>query len=340
MKQVIAMDELLKIINREYGINADRLQPFHSLWKLTSPQGTFLLKKMHCSAERVAWLQQLLQQLDHAGFTGLVPLVATNNGSPAINHQGKTFVITPWQPGSHPSFTNRNHLKRAAQLWGELHQTAQGATALDAVALQYPLPDLEAKTAFLAATLHNLRSQPSGNRIDRALNKWGDYFLAQAEVSLEQLNRLRFDQWSRDTAAKGFCHNDPAPGNIIIQNKNWYLIDFELSNSGFFLTELVLLLQRALKANQWEAQLLEPLLSAYYVANYSSQDERQFLPALFCFPQAFWRLCRQRFSESLPWSEKHFQSRLWELTAAEPWRVKFLQQWFPEEMRDLPHSGG
>jgi CotS family spore coat protein len=333
------MDELLKIINREYGINANRLQPFHSLWKLTAPQGTFLLKKMHCSAKRITWLQQQLQQLTYAGFTGLVSLVAAANGSPSINYQGKTFVITPWQPGTSPAFTNFNHLKHTAQLWGELHHAAQNVPIIAETPINYPLHDLETKTAFLATTLHTLRTRPSGNRIDRALSKWGDYFLTQAMVSLEQLNDLGFDQWSRATAAKGFCHNDPAPGNIIIQNKNWYLIDFELSGFGIFLSELALLIQRALKANQWDPQLLEPLLSAYYAANGVSQNERQFLPALLCFPRAFWRLCQQRFCESLHWSEKHFQSRLWELTAAEPWRVKFLQQWFPEGMRDLPHSG-
>jgi CotS family spore coat protein len=334
MKLVITVDELLKIINREYGFNVKRLQPFHSLWKITSPQGTFLLKPMHCAAARITWLQQQLQQLRQAGFTGLVPLVATRNDSPAISHRGRTFVITPWQPGNHPSFTNINHLIRAAQFWGELHQTAQGVAAFDVFPINPPFPDLEAKTAFLTTTLQQLRSQSSGNRIDRALSKWGDYFLAQAHASLEQLTRLGFDQWSRTTVAKGFRHNDPAPGNIIIQNKNCYLIDFELADSGIFLTELALLLQRALKANQWNPQLPEPLLSAYYTANCAAQAERQFLPALLSFPRAFWRLCQQRFGEKLAWSETHFQSRLWEITNSEPLRVKFLEQ----GMRNFPAS--
>jgi CotS family spore coat protein len=237
-------------------------------------------------------------------------------------------VIIPWQPGNHPSFTNRKHLQRAARFWGELHYAAASIAPPDTAPSNYPFEDLKAKTAFLTATLHRLQTQSPGNRIDRTLCKWGDYFLAQAQASLAQLEQLGFDQWSRTTAAKGFCHNDPAPANIIMQNNNWYLIDFELSDFGIFLLELALLVRRALGINRWDPQLVEPLLMAYTTANCVSGDEaRQFLPALLGFPRPFWRLCRQRFHEKLNWTEKHYQSRLWEITNEEPLRVKFLQQW-------------
>jgi CotS family spore coat protein len=325
----MSREKLPKIIYREYGISVVRLQPFHSLWKLTGPQGTFLLKEMPCPTERIIWLQQQLQLLHDAGFTGLVPFMPTLNGSPLFSQGKKHYVIIPWQPGSHPSFTNLNHLQRTARLWGELHHTAAGIATQDTVpGDDYPFANLQAQTAFLTATLHRLQSRSPGNRIDRTLWRWGNYFLAQAQTSLAQLERLGFDQWCRTTAAKGFCHNDPAPANIIMHNNNWYLIDFEHSASGIFLLELALLVRRVLRVNRWDPQLVEPLLTAYATDNcVSGEEARQFLPTLLGFPRPFWRLCRQRFHEKRNWSEKHYQSRLWEITNEEPLRAQFLQQW-------------
>lgn len=325
------MDELLKIIKNEYGITASRFQPLRGLWKLTGPQGTFLLKRMHCSMKHLVWLDHQLQELTRNGFTGIVPLIATRDGAPAFNHPRGNFIVTPWQPGNHPSFTNLNHLQQIAHFWSELHQTAQLVAIPEAPNIIHPLLDLEAKNALIATTLDRLRTQPGNNRIDRLLLKWGDYFLTQAATSLNRLQSLGFSQWLRATTAQGFCHNDPAPGNIIMQNKHWYLIDFELSGPGFFLIELTLLLQRALQANHWQPQLTEPILTAYYAACPARQtEENQFIPALLCFPRAFWRLCQQRFHEKLDWSESHFQSRLWSLTSNEPLRAQLLRQWFPE----------
>jgi CotS family spore coat protein len=330
------MNELLKTIKKEYGINADRLQPFHALWKLTGAQGTFLLKRTHCPTKQLVWLHRQLQELKQVGFNGIVPMRLTGEGAPAISDSRGTYIITPWQPGNPPSFNNHNHLKQTAGFWGELHQAAQDARIEEAPPVSEPCADLQAKTALITTTLQQLRARPSNNRIDRTICKWGDYFLSQAATSLEHLKKLGFDQWSRTTAAQGFCHNDPAPGNIIIQNKNWYLIDFELSRPGLFLMELTLLIQRALRARQWEPQLAELLLEAYYPVNHPRREERQFLPALLCFPRAFWRLCQQRLDETLNWSEKHFQSRLWELTTSEPLRSQFLQHCFREGIGGLP----
>jgi CotS family spore coat protein len=324
------MDELFKIIKREYGINGNRLQPFHSVWKLTSPQGIFILKKMNCSSGQIDWVHGQLQQLIAAGFHGVTPFCLTADGAPAIRWKKTLFALTPWQPGSNPSFTNSNQIPRAAQFFGELHQAAKHCVPLRDYPDQNPLQALEDQTAFLKRTLHKLAAKSTGNRIDHAIRKWGQHFLAQADLSMARLTTLNYGFWSRTTPEKGFCHNDPAPGNLLIYNSQWRLIDFELSAAGVFCAELALLLHRMLLANQWDFRIWEPLLAAYTTARPLSQAETDFLPALLCFPRAFWRLLRQRYKVASGWSERRFQDRLWKLTTIEPFRVNFLRQWFPE----------
>ncbi|HYH02891.1 MAG TPA: phosphotransferase [Bacillota bacterium] len=324
------MEQLLAAVNRAYGLNADQIKPLHSVWRITSPKGLFILKKMNCSPERLYWLQQQLSQLAAAGFHSLVPVLPTGNDEPFIVFQNQLFIVTPWQSGNNPLFNNLNHLKKAAEFWGKLHSVAQHLTPSSDEPVRNHLADFKTKSRFLENLLTKLNSQKEPNRIDRAILKWGEYYLKQASLSMDYLQGQGYERWLQ-TAQRGFCHNDPAPRNIIIQNKNWFLIDFELSGTNLFLDEYALLIGRVLRANQWNPALVAPLSEVYVEQRSAAWDELRFLPGLLCFPRSFWRFCCQRFTEGLEWTEKHYQSRLWEITQQEePQRLKFLQHWFGE----------
>jgi CotS family spore coat protein len=336
----VLMNDLLHLIQREYALSVDRRQPFRSVWKLHTSKGIYLLKQMHCTEDQLLRIDFWITQLINAGFSWTIPFLSTRDGLPFMEFKQQLYIISPWQPGIAPVLTNLNHLKKIAGLWSTMHRVSQVLLPPDEQISLNHLEELRGKTVFLETLLQSLRAQPSLNRIDRSILKWGEYFSRQASFSLAQLEAGRYEEWTRATTAKGFCHNDPAPGNIIIQNQDWYIIDFELSGPGLFLTELLTLVQRALKANHWKAEIIEPILDAYGHQRPASPEELGYLPALLCFPRAFLRLCSQRFSEKLPWTEKHFQSRLWEITTEEPLRLQLLRSWFPELVAKTPARVG
>jgi CotS family spore coat protein len=334
------MDELFQRIQREYALTVNEYQPFRTVRKLFTAKGVFLLKQMHCTEDQLLRIDFWLQQLTAAGFPWAIPFLATRDGLPFIEFKRKFYIISPWQSGTAPVFTNIHHLKKVAELWGEMHRVSQTLLPADE-----PLPfnywnDLQRKVDFLKSLLQSLQNRSCANRIDRSIRKWGEYFLNQARFSLARLEAGNFESWTRTAAAKGFCHNDPAPRNIVAHNRDWYIIDFDLSGSGLFIGELFTLLQRVLKANQWKAEIIAPLLETYCRQRPTSSEELEYLPALLCFPRAFLRLCSQRFHENLPWTEKHFQSRLWEITTEEPIRLQLLQSWFPKLNPKIPDPAG
>lgn len=335
------MDGLLNAVNREYRLAATEIKPFHSVWRVLTPKGVFLLKQMHCSPERLVWLHEQTEQLIKAGFESLVPFLTTRGGNAYFQLQGRQFVVSLWQSGSNPSFEHLNPIKKTAATWGRLHRVAKALQPTKPDWEVHPLQDLEAKTAFLASTLKQLRSGKTLNRIDRAIAHWGEYYLTQAQTCLADLESLQYDHWVRHTSEYGFCHNDPAPRNIIIQEQKWFVIDYELSGTGLFLHELALLIRRVLTANQWNLQLIAPLVESYQTQRNATDTELAFLPGILCFPHAFWRLCRQRFAEALDWTEKHYQSRLWQIIQEETHRSKMFRYWYGERVNpDDKMNGG
>ncbi|HEY8464301.1 MAG TPA: phosphotransferase [Bacillota bacterium] len=328
------MEQLKAAVNSEYGLTVSAIKPFHGVWRLISAQGVFCLKRMRCDSQQLISIHRQICQIAGSGFRGLLPFLTARDGRPFMIFRQQHFTVSPWLSGTNPDFTNLNQLKKTAELWGRLHSVALPPDLLVLNPAPDPWEELQAKTRFLASLPARIRDHHNPNRIDRSLATWSGHFLTQAELSLKYLKELKYDVWLTGSAARGFCHNDPAPRNIIIHNQNWYLIDFELSRIGVLLNEWALLIGRALQANCWDYELIAPLFESYRGCRNQATEEFKFLPGLLCFPRAFWRLCSQRFEESLQWSERHFQSRLWELIHAEPQRVKLLQHWF----RELPQK--
>jgi CotS family spore coat protein len=263
------------------------------------------------------------------GFNALVPILPTRSGDFFIQVADGFYNLSPWCDGEKATFQNPVHLKMIARCFGKLHALSK-ATAFP-VELQHPVAIVEyqKKQAFLESLIPNLRESKELNRIDRAISNWGEYYLKQGRCTLLGLTQFK-DLWPLLNDQKGFCHNDPAPGNIIIQDHKCYLIDFEFSNCDLFIKEFALLALRALQANHWTPQTLEILTAAYNQERELTAPELKALPLLLLFPRRFWRFCSQRYQEKLVWTEKRFQSRLWEIIGEEPKRRLFLQTLWPQ----------
>lgn len=317
------ISELIQTLNREYKISASVLSPFGPVWLVNSAEGRFALKQTNGPAEKISRLFETLCQIQQAGFGSLILPVLTANNSPYFKCQSRYFQLFHWRHGQHPSFTDPSSVQKCARLFANLHKISE--TAIRPGYLEVPdlIVNLKQRTAFLENCLNNLKNQSPLNRIDRTLLSRSDYYLDQARYALSGLANLK--PALKLEVLPGFCHNDPAPRNIIIENGQWYLIDFELSGYSWFILELAKLTVRILGVNDWHREVFESVVKAYDRERKLTDWESSALPYLVCFPQHFWRICNQRFEEKLDWSERRFAARLWQITNTEPRRLDLLK---------------
>jgi CotS family spore coat protein len=323
------MDNLKETVRRHYKLTPLEINPHGPVWRLQTTSGSFLLKKMKCSGDRLVALAENIQKLTARGFNGLTPLLFTKNGLPYFTFENQNYVITPWLSGDHPDFTHAGHLKQTAVLFGKLHRISQNILDPQTESICNPVDELHEKLTFLEKTAIVLQKTKKINRIDRSILHWADHFIVQGRFCLKELSHLEQTRLS-NLFGIGFCHKDPAPRNIIIQNTGWILIDYELSQVDYFTTDMVTLLQRTLNWNQWERTLVDLIINSYSGERKLSGEEHRFILVSLCFPRQFWRLCSQRFEEKLDWTEKHYQSKFWTLYNEEPVRMRFLNYYFPK----------
>lgn len=323
------MQHLAEMIRRHYNLNPVELKPRGPVWRVQTTSGSFLLKKMGCPETHLIWLADAIQKLTDGGFNGLTPIIPAKSGLPYVVMQDRNYILTKWHSGVHPSFTLPAHVKQTSDLLGRLHSTSL-KTLQPEVKPPDPVDAFRSKLLFLETLEPVVQKAPTSNRIDRSILLWKRHFLRQARFCLDRLVLWQRKHQTKQTLAWGFCHKDPAPHNIIIQNTGWLLIDYELSATDYFITDLVTLIHRVLSLNRWDRSMLNLICEAYAAERALSEEEYSFILTALCFPRKFWRLCSQRFEEKLDWTEKHWQSKFWSLYDEEPRRMAFLKYYFPD----------
>lgn len=324
----LKVPELLPKLNQEYNLNASSVKSQGSIWRVTSPRGIFVLKRVKSSAERLWELFKNIKDIQDAGFETLAPLIPSKSGAPFIAIEQGFYILSPFYEGENPEFTNPNHLQQIAKVFGKLHQVAGALSLKENSRGQDFLFEYQKRLTFLEELPVLITKTKKLNRIDRALLNWGEYFTNQARRSVTGLKKLAVSLNQPERC--GFCHNDPAPRNIIIWRNRWMLIDLDLWDYNPFIREFANLTTRALQINQWDLRIPVLLERSYSEERNFTIEERLILPYFFCFPQRFWRVCSQRFQEKLPWTEKHFQKLIWEIINSEKKRFRFLKTLLPE----------
>lgn len=331
-------ESLAEGIRYFFGIRVIDMKPWGPVWRIVTPAGVYAVKRTRQQPEQILQLAQILKRFHEAGFPHTMTLHTTKSGKPFARIGNDNYLVSPWIEGENPDFTNRRQLQMVAGLYGSFHRISSALTCPNQAGEPGEVPvrairnELFKKRNFLMETRDSLGRLENPNRIERLIMKWSEHFIRQADFCIGQLPEPGIEQGCHYQRWQGFCHNDPAPRNIIIRNRAPYLIDFELAACGPFVQETAKLIVRALQANQWPPGLIPLILEAYRSERALSAGEMHLLPCLCAFPQGFWRLCSQRYQERLPWTENRFYKRLWEITSQEPARIKCFQSMLP----DLP----
>ncbi|MCL6589435.1 MAG: phosphotransferase [Firmicutes bacterium] len=341
---------LLTRIYEVYGIPAFGIKPHGTVWKLAAPDGNYGLKHLKLSTEQIHDLAGIFANLTKAGFPHLSRPLTTKSGAVWFTAAGRNYILAPWYDGENPDFRNPEHLTQVARLFGRLHSFSAQLGPVPNSIRRNGLLKYQERTDFLGRVLEGLRQAPPPdlrfsqwriqriNRIDRNILKSGPHFLAQAQFMAQELKANGAGYQLNDLLPVGFCHNDPAPRNLILRRGEIVMIDFEHSGWDHFICEVTTLLNRSLEANQWNGDIFELIVGAYEMERSLTPAESRLLPYLLLFPQRFWRICRQRYHEDLQWTEKRFARRLHQIMDQEPYRAKFLGKWFPQEIVCCPDN--
>ncbi len=290
-------------ILRFYHVQAQEIKNIQAgVAKVITPQENFCLKECKISSSKLFFIQQELSFLPQRGFCHLSLPILNKDHALWTFHAGKYYSLFPWINGSACDFHNSHHRRAAAKNLARFHKAAKGGGPMRGMRRMY-----DSWPYYMQAKeqdLWNWREQTAKpkNAFERYFHYVTPYYLQRAQKSRQMLANSAYTQIAQKAAAENtFIHWDVAPRNFMIggDGEAW-LIDFDYCRYDLPLQDIIRLLQRGMKAVDFDLRAFDELLMSYHRIQPISWEELQVIAAFLIFPQRFWRLAERYFNQKEP----------------------------------------
>ena len=120
------MKEYLKsILHNEYGIENIKLSPLNRLWKITSPQGEYVVKTYKKnSIKQIEWIHFMLQELRKNGFGQFPKILKTKYRIPYVFFNDNILLVTEYLNGNQANYSNFDDIDKVIKILAAFHHSA------------------------------------------------------------------------------------------------------------------------------------------------------------------------------------------------------------------------
>jgi CotS family spore coat protein len=322
----------LELIEDSYGFKIYNAEAKKNIVKIETDCGVKCFKRAHMSPAYFLFLYTAVNHLKNNGFEGVVPYSTTLDGSICIPNDKYVYYVVDWIESRECRFKKENELKMAIKAAADLHKASVGYTppkgAKPRVYYNRWVEKFKKKCEELQGFKKEIEAKEYKTDFDEIFYQNIPYYENQAKESIAMIEEGPYREISSESERKGeFCHHDMANHNFLIDAKdNVYLIDFDYCIMDTRLHDVSSLVIRNMRYGIWDTHKAYFILNEYD-RNYSiNEKELQVMKAFITFPQDFWQVGLQYYTEKQPWTMEYFLMRLNRIVDDRQIRDKFLNE--------------
>jgi CotS family spore coat protein len=321
-------------IIEKYGLHLKTYKPCRRVWRVETDAGYKYLKKSKLSPAEIKFIYEAQEYLYHNSFDNIPRLARSKFGEPFVSEENGLYILTDWYFGTELDFRILMDLKQASRFLAEFHLRSAG--------FQPSEPDQQ-RTCWLNwpqkfeqrleelqdfRRLANLEKESSA--FSRLYLRNFEPYYRQAELSYQALLKSPYPEVALAASQNvSFCHHDYSGRNVLRTFHNrLFLVDFDYCLRDLRIHDLINLLVRNLKHNEWRPELSSFILEEYQQISQLTPEEIEVMYVLLCWPQDFWQVGLQYYYEKLPWPKERFIKKLQHKIDYRAARNKFLAE-FP-----------
>lgn len=295
-----------------WNINPLKITLVDHVWRIETVQGPLCLKGHKARKNFDAYLSLALNHLYDQGFTKMPYFFSTNKGEIFLHYQKTTFRLFEWIDGRPVNYTQVEDLIASVQTLAEFHKAAQGLILPSFLKvksrLDYWPKKLKERTQDLERYQKTTKSSDSLSDIASAFLPQADWLIAQAHYSMQIINSNQYQELANHvTANRTYTHGDIAANNIIINQSQAYLIDFEALAADLRIVDIWRLLSRCLWAVNWDRAYAQLILKIYHSYYPLTPTEFDVLMGFMSFPQLPWRLAHRYIEQNDQYALQEYQ---------------------------------
>ena len=264
-----------------------------AVYRIDCKDKTYCLKKVYYDEENLLYVYSAMEWTFKTGIN--VPrLLPTNDSNRFVKYKDMLFILTPWLDGVKCDFDNLEHVLISCRTLGKLHISSRNFTPIEGSYLREGLDNFhESNEKHFNQLLDSINSANKyQDRFSNLLLENIDNNLELAKVSYEISSSINPSNLSRS-----LCHGDFVNKNILIDDNNISIIDFDKCKYDFSARDISYLLRRLLKRENtnWQLNLTLDVLDNYMKESSLSSDDLKYIVSYIAFPQKLWKLSRDYY---------------------------------------------
>lgn len=302
-------------ILQQYPFDVYGVKPVRKVFQLETGAGLKSLKAVPYPLDELIFMHASTEYLFSQGFQKFARLNATREGLAFIQtHQGSYFV-SEWVTGREADYNLDEDIQATVRTLAEMHQASRGMTGFPWSKFKSQLglwpENFRRRASQLCEFKNEARNKRKKTGFDQLFLEEVDSFCTEAGKAEKVLADSPYWELVK-MAVQGccFCHHDIAHHNVIIQDGQAWLIDFDYCLLDLRIHDLTSLVIRNMKKHDWQLSKAERIISYYHSHTPLLPEELTVMLAMMLFPQDFWQAAWTYYREDIGRTLEESISRL------------------------------
>ena len=264
-----------------------------AVFKVTSNNKNYCLKKVYYDEENLLFVYSAMEWLyrNNVMVPKLLPSIDNNR---FIYYKDMLFILTPWVQGEKCNFDSLNDIRLSIKTLAKLHKCSKNFTPISGSTNRVGLENY-----YLSINKHFNDILETANLASTYKDKFSKLYLnnLDSNLSLAKLSLEIASSIDNSNLSISLCHGDYVNKNILINNDDVWIIDFDKCKEDYCSHDLAYFLRRLLKRSttNWNPALTVDIINTYLKVNNLTDSDLKYILAYLAFPQKFWKISRDYY---------------------------------------------
>lgn len=321
------MSDLQKEISQEYDFSVKSIVPYKDFFIIDSSKGKKVLRKLNFSQERILFIHGAKEHLFKNNFCNIDRFICNKKGLPYVNINGSNYAITELIKGRECDFEKREDVIKASIALAQMHNCSRGYDPPKESLIKDDLGKLPSQFSKRLEEIKRAKkiAQKEKGNLDYLILQYIDYFYNLGEEAINLINKSKYNELvEKARKERLFCHHDYTHSNIIIDDNETSIINFNLCCFELKVYDLANLLRRKMRKCNWDIKEAKVIIDAYRTVETISEEEFFVMKIMLQFPQKFWRVVNKYYNSRRCWRDRNFERKFKEVIDEIKYHKKFI----------------
>lgn len=289
-------------------------------------KGLLIFKEYGGNPEHLKVQDAFLQFISQKGVVEAEILIPTKEGEFFVkDNDGVRYILKSYRDGRECNIREREECLLAMQMLAKLHLSTQEGLAEDL--LEGPVfsmaEEYRKRNRELKKIQKYLKKRGQKTWFELSLLGCFDRFYEQgleAQEGWEGYHGL-----CEENAIVSYCHGDYQYHNLLLDQKGWFMINFERCVKDDPVRDLHLMLRKLLEKSDWSISFGEDLIRAYEKIRPLPAISKIDLHYRLAYPEKFWKIANFYFNSGKAWIPERNLEKLEKLLEQEEKKKAFLE---------------